>query len=178
MSDKQVKRIMNGMDWEDPRRIKSYRELINLVNETGFLPLFKNEIEGFSAEEHVSPLYWWTGDYEQDPWIWKEQIAGTGEVAYGKFFNRKAGFISMEWLPVFVNFRRDGYDFDAKWDDELADIRHKAIMDCFENCHGDWIMEYTGPQISQLAGFGNGGYKNFDGIMTDLQMQTRLFSPF
>lgn len=174
MSDKQVKRIMNGMDWEDPRRIKSYRELINLVNETGFLPLFKNEIEGFSAEEHVSPLYWWTGDYEQDPWIWKEQIAGTGEVAYGKFFNRKAGFISMEWLPVFVNFRRDGYDFDAKWDDELADIRHKAIMDCFENCHGDWIMEYTGPQISQLAGFGNGGYKNFDGIMTDLQMQTCL----
>lgn len=84
--------------------------MISLINETGFLPLFKNEIEGFSAEEHTSSLYWWTGDKEQDPWEWREIIAGTGEVAYGKFFGRKSGFISREWLPVFANFRRDGYD--------------------------------------------------------------------
>lgn len=111
MADEQGAWIMQGMDWDDPCRIKSYKELISLVNETGFLPLFKNEIEGFSAEEHISPLYWWTGDREQDPWVWRELIAGTGEVAYGKFFSRKAGFISMECFPVFVNFRRDGYDF-------------------------------------------------------------------
>ena len=53
MADEQGVWIMQGMDWDDPRRIKSYRKLISLVNETGFLPLFKNEIEGFSAEEHV-----------------------------------------------------------------------------------------------------------------------------
>lgn len=95
MADEQGAWIMQGTDWDDPRRIKIYRELISFVNETGVLPLFKNEIEGFSAEEHVSPLYWWTGDQEQDPWVWRELIAGTGEVAYGKFFGRKAGFISM-----------------------------------------------------------------------------------
>ena len=138
---------------------------IVLVNETGFLPLFKNEIEGFSAEEHVSPLYRWTGDQEQDLWVWRELTAGTGEIAYGKFFGLKAGFISMERLPVFVNFRRDGYDFDARWDDELASIRHKGIMDCFGNSPGDGIAEYTGLQLKQLAGFGKGGHKNFDGIM-------------
>lgn len=165
---------MHGMDWDDPNRIKTYRELIGLINETGFLPLFKNEIEGFSAEEHVSSLHWWTGDQEQDPWQWRELIAGTGEVAYGKFFGRKAGFISMEWLPAFANFRRDGYDFDARWDDGLANIRHKRIMDCFEKGSGDGIKEYTGLQLKQLAGFGKDGYKNFDGIMTDLQMQTYL----
>lgn len=174
MADGQGAWIMQGMDWDNPRRIKSYRELISLVNETGFLPLFKNEIEGFSAEEHVSPLYWWTGDQEQDPWVWRELIAGAGEVAYGKFFGRKAGFISMEWFPVFVNFRRDGYDFDARWDDELIGIRHKGIMDCFENSSNSRIAEYTGLQLKQLAGFGKGGHKNFDGIMTDLQMQTYL----
>ncbi len=166
--------VMHGMDWDDPRRIKTYRELISLINETGFLPLFKNEIEGFSAEEYVSPLYWWTGDREQDPWQWREIIAGTGEVAYGKFFGRKAGFISMEWLPVFVNFRRDGYDFDARWDDGLANIRHKRIMDCFEKDSDDRIKEYMGLQLKQFAGFGKDGYKNFDGIMTELQMQTYL----
>lgn len=59
---------MYGMEWDDPYRIRSYRELINWINEIGFLPLFKNEIEGFSAEEHTSNLFWWTGDREQDPW--------------------------------------------------------------------------------------------------------------
>lgn len=174
MADEGSAWVMHGMDWNDPNCIKTYRELINKVNEIGFLPLFKNEIEGFSAEEHVSPLYWWTGDREQDPWMWREIIAGTGEVAYGKFFGRKAGFISMEWLPVFANFRRDGYDFDARWDDELANIRHKRIMDCFENDSDDGIIEYTGLQLKQIAGFGKDGYKNFDGIITDLQMQTYL----
>ena len=43
MADEQGAWIMQGMDWDDPRRIKTYRELISLVNETGFLPLFKNK---------------------------------------------------------------------------------------------------------------------------------------
>ena len=59
---------MYGMEWDDPYRIRSYRELINWINEIGFLPLFKNEIEGFSVEEHTSNLFWWTGEREQDPW--------------------------------------------------------------------------------------------------------------
>ena len=77
--------IMKGLDWDNPYRIRSWRELINWINEVGFLPLFANEVPGFSAEEHVSPLFWWTGDPEQDPWIWREIIPATGEVAYGKF---------------------------------------------------------------------------------------------
>ena len=48
----------------------------------------------------------------------------------------------MEWLPAFANFRRDGYDFDARWDDGLANIRHKRIMDCFEENPDGGITEY------------------------------------
>lgn len=81
--------IMHGLDWDNPYRIRTYRELINWINEIGFLPLFKNEVEGFSAEEHVSPLCWWTGDAENDPWEWREIIARSGEVVYGKFFGKK-----------------------------------------------------------------------------------------
>ena len=66
------------------------------------LPLFKNEIDGFSAEEHTSALYWWSGDPEQDPWEWRELIARSGQAAYGKFFGKKAGFISKarSCLPI------------------------------------------------------------------------------
>ncbi len=161
--------IMYGMDWNDPMRIRSWRDLISWINEIGFLPLFKNEIEGFSVEEHTSNLFWWTGDPEQDPWEWRELIARSHEVAYGKFFGKKSAFISLEWFPVFANYRRDGYDFDARWDDELANIRSKKIMDCFEEKD-----EYIGLELKRQAGFGKGGEKNFNGILTDLQMQTYL----
>lgn len=166
---------MRGLEWNDPYRIRTYRELINWINEVGFLPLFANEVNGFSVEEHVSPHYWWTGNPEQDPWEWREIIARTEEVAYGKFFDRKSGFVSKEWFPVFANYRRDGYDSDARWDDELANIRHKKIMDCFERQEDDDdIREYTGLQLKRACGFCKGGYKNFDGCITDLQMQTYL----
>lgn len=45
--------IMQGVEWVDPLRIRTWKELISWVNEVGFLPLFKNGIHGFSAEEHV-----------------------------------------------------------------------------------------------------------------------------
>ena len=157
--------IMKGLDWNDPMRIRSYRELMNWINEVGFLPLFANEVPGFSAEEHVSPLFWWTGDPEQDPWVWREIIPETGEVAYGKFFHNKAGFISMEWFPYFANSRRDGYDFDAAF----MQRRVKAIMDICEDGN-----EHPGFELKPAAGFGKAGYKNFDGCMTALQMQTYL----
>lgn len=161
--------IMHGMAWDDPNRIRSWHELIDWINEVGFVPLFKNEIPGFSVEEHTSDLFWWTDDPAQDPWKWRELIARSGEVAYGKFFDRKAGFISKEWFPHFANWRRDGYDFDSRWDEELASIRCKKIMDQFNKRD-----ELFSNELKQLAGFGKGGEKNFDGTVTELQMQTYL----
>ena len=158
--------IMHGMDWNDPFRIRTWRELINYINQVGFLPLFANEVPGFSVEDHVSNLFWWTDDPEQDPWKWREIIAHTGEVAYGKFFNRKAGFVSLKWFPVFANYRRDGYDFDARWEDELASHRAKKIVDLFETEEELYSFE-----VKKKAGFGKEGEKNFEGVITDLQMQ-------
>lgn len=36
------------------------------------------------------------------------------------------------------------------------------------------IREHTGSQLKREAGFGKNGYKNFDGMITELQMQTYL----
>lgn len=161
--------IMQGLDWDNPSRIQSWEELLDWIDEIGFLPLFKNEIDGFSVEENTSDLYWWTGDVEQDPWEWRELMARSGRVAYGKFFGKKAGFISKAWFPHFANYRRDGYDLDSRWDEELASMRAKRIMDQFaENA------ELFSFQLKQQAGFGKGGEKNFDGVVTELQMQTYL----
>ena len=171
--------IMRGLEWNDPYRIRSWQELVNWINEVGFLPLFANDIEGFSAEEHVSPDYWWTGIREEDPWEWREIIAASHQVAYGKFFDQKAGFISLEWLPFFVNYRRGGYDFDSRWEDGLANRREKLIMDMLTSTDDDGDMTFPDVQIlstdlKKKAGFGKGGEKNYPGIITALQMQTYL----
>ena len=157
--------IMRGLDWDDPARIQSWQELIDWVDEVGFLPLFRNEADGFSAEENTSDLYWWSGDPEQDPWEWRQLIARSGRVAYGKFFGGKAGFISRAWFPHFANWRRDGYDFDSRWDEGLARIRQKRVMDQFAE-----LGELFSSELKRLAGFGREGEKNFEGTVTGLQM--------
>lgn len=164
--------IMYGVDWDDPECIHTVDEAIKYINEIGFLPLFKNAIPGFSLEERTVPEHWWSGNPEHDPWEWRAIIARRGEVAYGKFFDNKAGFISKEWLPYFVNYRRDGYDFDALWDDEKASRRQKKIMDLYAEEAAD--AEYYSYEIKQNAGFGKGGEKGFDGTLSNLQMSTYL----
>ena len=171
--------IMHGLAWNDPYRIRSPKELVNWINEMGFLPLFGNGVKGFSVEEHVSPDYWWTGDREQDPWEWREIIAAGHEVAYGKFFDKKAGFISLEWLPYFANYRRDGYDFDSAWEDSRVNRREKLIMDVLTDKSSEGDIIWTDKQIlstelKHFAGFGKGGEKNFQGIITELMMKTYL----
>ena len=161
--------IMYGVEWDDPECLHSVEDASDYINEVGFLPLFKNDIPGFSIEERTVPEYWWCGDERVDPWEWRELIARSGKVAYGKFFEKKAGFISKEWLPYFANFRRDGYDFDALWDDGKANRRQKKIMDLFEE-----EEELYSNEMKAKGGFGKGGEKGFDGTVTDLQMQTYL----
>ena len=51
--------IMHGMKWDNPDCIHSVDEAIKYINEFGFLPLFKNDIDGFSLEERTVPEYWW-----------------------------------------------------------------------------------------------------------------------
>lgn len=99
MGNENGKWIMYGVDEHDQYRIKSVPELVAYINEVGFLPLFKNTIPGFSVENRTLVRDWWSGDVERDPWEWREIIAAGGQVAYGKFFDKKAGFISLHWLP-------------------------------------------------------------------------------
>ncbi len=172
MSNESGTWIIHGVPEDDPRCIRTVEEAIAYINEVGFLPLFKNEIPGFSLEERTAPEYWWSGNRERDPWEWREIIAGRGQIAYGKFFDKKAGFISREWIPCFANYRRDGYDFDALWDDEKASARQKKIMDLFAEENRD--AELYSFEVKQKAGFGKEGEKNFEGTITDLEMKMYL----
>ena len=115
---------MRGIEKDDPRCIASKEVLTDFIERTGFLPLFRNEIPGFSVEENVCTGDWWTDDEEKDPWIWRMSLAETGRFAYGKFFNGCAGFVSKEWFPYFACIRRNGYDFDDRADEGQGHRHH------------------------------------------------------
>ena len=171
--------IMKGLSRDNPLRIRSAGELASWVKEIGFLPFFAGEIEGFSAEEHVAADAWWTGDRAQDPWEWREEIAAGHAVAYGKFFGGRAGFIAPEWLPCFANARREGWDFDGRWQSGAASRREKAVMEFFVDPESEDEPAFTGAkllstELKRMAGFGKGGEKNYPGIVTGLQMQLYL----
>ena len=167
--------VMKGCDPESPDCLHSMEDLVSYINITGFLPLFSNLIPGFSVEEKVPAENWWSGEAETDPWEWRQILASHPDIAYGKFFNKNAGFISKSFFPVFANYRRNGYDFDALFEDELASYRAKKVMDVFELDDESAGKELMSSDIKELAGFGKGsGEKNFGGILADLQMQTYL----
>ena len=47
--------IMQGVEPNDPKCIHTVEEAITYIEKVGFLPLFKNEITGFSLEEFTVP---------------------------------------------------------------------------------------------------------------------------
>ena len=159
--------IMMGCSPDDPDRLKSLDELICLIRRIGFLPLFSNDIKGFSVEERVTAEQWWTEEEKTDPWRWREILSDHPDITYGKFFNRSAGFVSKKWFPVFANYRRNGYDFDSLYDDDLASAKSKKIMDAFEPDESGVGKSLLSSDLRSIAG-------KDESTLVHLQMQTYL----
>ena len=140
-------------------------KILETVQRLGFLPFFKNGIPGFSIAEHTPPRLWFS-DTEEGPWEWKGPLARTGDCVYGKFFRGRAGFISRAFFPIFANYRRRGYDFDALYDEGFAPHADKRIYDPLAQ-----NVSLTSRELKRLSGFGKDGEKGFDTRITRLQMQ-------
>ena len=94
---------------------------------------------------------------------WKGPVIQKTKCAYGKFFAGKAGFITQEWFYAFANYRRDGYDFDARFEDGLLRRQEYQAMK---------ILMESGSLLSRewrkKMGISKRG--EFDAIVTRLQM--------
>ncbi len=90
--------------------IHSCAELVEHINEVGFLPLLEGRVPGWSAEEAVDEECRYTplpeGGWQWSLWEWKGEAVRESGCAYGKFIDHKATFISREWWPDFCNYRR------------------------------------------------------------------------
>ena len=161
------------MTFADDFTIGSREELIDLINETGFVPFFVNEIEGFSLEEHIGAGCWYDdGDNGFWPaWEWKGPVIKEMKCAYGKFLRNKAMYISAKWFPDFANFRRDGYDFDARFDDGLASFYDRELYELL-----DANAPVMSKELKRIGGYGKNGKKGFDTMVTRLQKQCYIIT--
>ena len=100
--------------------ITQQEQLEHLIQKWGFLPFFKNTIPSFSIEELTPPQLLFGDDMDQGPWQWKGPIISHWETAYGKFFATKAGYVSLDWLPDLMNWRRSTFPLEK----ESPDARH------------------------------------------------------
>ena len=112
------------------KMIHRIEDIEQMALETGFLPFFYCGIDGLSIEEHT-PRELWFSDEQDGPWEWKGPLIGMGSLAYGKLYNGKAGFVSLEWLPDLLNYRRSCYRFpynDAESEVFDTVVSHQTML--------------------------------------------------
>ena len=146
------------------RDIYSAAGLIAFIQEVGFLPLLNSGVRGFSAEESVSDdcryVVFDDGGWDWPLWKWKGPVVTEGNCVYGKFFDKKAGFISREWWPDFYNYRRSQHPLPAE-----GSIEDTILTVLGQN--GSLITR----ELRAACGFDGPKMRSkFDGYVTRLQM--------
>lgn len=148
--------------------IYSAAGMMEFIQEVGFLPLLNSGINGFSAEavvtEDCSYVTFPDGGWDWPMWKWKGQIVTEMPCMYGKFFDKKAGYITAEWWPDFCNYRR------SKYPRPTNDSIEGAILATLQQT-GSLITR----ELRAACGFnGKGMRSKFDGYLTHLQMGTYI----
>ncbi len=141
--------------------------MMEAIQEMGFVPLLWSGIPGFSAEEMVDDdcrYVVFDDGWDWPMWKWKGPIINEGNCVYGKFFDKKAGYISLEWWPDFCNWRRSVYPAP-----EAGSVDEAILLTLQE--HGSLITRelraacgFTGPKMRS----------RFDAYVTRLQMSCRI----
>lgn len=150
------------------QQIHTCPELIEFVQQVGFLPLLESGIRGYSAEALMAEECRYTvfpdGSWEWPLWQWKGPVVQEGRCVYGKFFAGKAGFVSLDWWPHLCNWRR------SKSPKPAEDSIEEAILETLQEC-GSMITR----QLRAACGFTGPKMRGkFDGYITRLQMACRI----
>ena len=143
--------------------------------EFGLLPFFAGPIDGFSVEEHTPSNLWFADDVD-GPWEWKGAVVRNWRCAYGKFFNGKAVYVSLDWLPHLINYRRSVCRLTVEERDVLQVITaHESLLttDIRQLC-GFANAKRKQDLLLEPVGVRRGRRPSLDTILTRLQMSTYI----
>jgi len=147
--------------------IHNATQLVDLIQEIGFLPLLYSGISGYSAEDVVDAdcrYVVYDDGWDWPLWKWKGPIVTDGNCAYGKFYDKKAGFVSLEWWPDLYNWRRHSHPAP-----QAGSIEETILLTLRE--HGSLITR----DLRRACGFTEPKMRSrFDAYVTRLQMSCHI----
>ncbi len=160
------------------KQIQGYADFIEALLQAGFSMGGGNSEGIFSLlswswnEEppYETPVRWHTGDPETDPWEWRMRVLDERkDIAYGKVFFKKSGYITREWAPYFISVRRGDISFEEEYSNGTISKYAKGIYDVVVE-HGTLPLH----GIKELSGFEKGEKAQFDRALVELQMKMYL----
>jgi len=145
--------------------IDSFTSFCKSLRQVGFSMGGSNDEGIFSLSRYFSDnIESHTGDLETDPWQWRIRgITECDDIAYGKFFFNKGGWITKEWFPYFMAIRRGHRTFNEMYEDGLISIAAKQVYELIQNNPGISLFE-----IKNTLGKDN---SKLESTLTMLQMK-------
>lgn len=135
-------------------------------SDEGIFSLLKQDAAGQRLGDQIQ---WFTGDADTDPWLWRVRVLEErDDIAYGKVFCRKGGYITKAWYPRFLAVRRNGRSFDAFYNDGLISRPAKQIYELLRG--GEGIAAH---ELKQRGEFCKENKNQFERAL--VQLQTGLF---
>ena len=109
--------------------IHTFEDFCRQLRRAGFSMGGANAQGVFSLCTQFGPgIEWHTGDPQTDPWTWRiRALTECNDLAYGKLFCGRGGWITREWYPYFLAVRRAGREFDELYADGLAGEMEKRV---------------------------------------------------
>lgn len=149
------------------RNIACFEDFCAALEETGFTIGGENGEGIFTLCDRFTPaIVAHTEDPEMDPWEWRMRVLNERQdIAYGKVFFGKSGYIMRAWYPCFLAVRRGSQTAqDAYAEGRLSHAAWKIY---------GMLQERGALPLHLLkteGGFGKESKSVFDRALTELQM--------
>lgn len=148
--------------------IYSYKDFKENLYKAGMSVGGANNEGVFSlCDYYGETVQWHTEDTETDPWEWRMRVLNEEtDIAYGKFFFKKSGYITKEWYPYFYAVRRGSRELEEEYEQGNISLFARKIYHLFIE-----YKELPLHLIKQYGGFKGEDKSKFDAAMTELQMK-------
>jgi len=112
--------------------LENYEDFLKRVNELGFMA-FSNVLPGFPTLSEETPKeLWHTGDYDTDPWCWKDRAAEEKQLAFGCILGGHKGFVSAEMYPYFYALFQPKISMEKRWEGGIVSSNEWNLWQLFE----------------------------------------------
>lgn len=146
--------------------IHNYDDFVKELSHTGFSLGGENGEGIFTLCDYFGEeVAWHTEQPDTDPWEWRMRVlTERKDIAYGKYFFKKSGYITKEWFPYFFAARRGRRELYEEY--EEGNISHYArrIYELMEE-HKELPLHL----LKQYGGFSREDKSRFDSAITELQ---------